>query len=722
MATIAAVMLAFPDPSSQVALITLAGVVPQFFFYPMIGSVVDGMDRRRLLWGVCLLKAPTVWAMMFLLLGDLKSDYFRTHWFILLPVIFLLSLFTVPFGPARASSIPDVVPEEETGIAASLLAVTGLVSILLGTYIGGTLADKYKPYSIIPMASGFYIIATLMLRALPDAVAVPGMKRKAANGASAAAAVDTSRGGSTAAPPAEGGKVLQFFRNNWAGLKYCLSKKGVAALIVFEASFWITAVAFYTLITWHSSLVLHLAESGRIFFFSVGLGCAGLGLFLGALTIGKFSARISPLFTYPIAYVLIGLAMHTHFGAQGAANPERALLEFSERYQTEEVLREVPEAERAGIRALAERIAGDTKSFDRARIEKLDAENMALAKGLFPFMFLLGLGGGLLLGRIDADMLAITDETMRGRVFSIKGFIFTSALMGPLFVFGFYSHFDVRWNTAHFMPPAMMLGFFAVLPLAWMLDVGIYANPKKLNMGGPLERFTFYTARFIAWCIAKVYFRIHIEGRDKVPESGPVMLVGNHGSFLDPVWLGICMKRRVQYIMHSSYYYSWAHPFFRFMICIPVDEASQIRALKEGSKALAQGICIGMFPEGTVTRTGQMSKPKMGAMFLAQRAGATVVPCAIRGNTEAFPRSAKFPKPSKVTILVGEPFKIPEDASREEVARASDKAMAEIAKMLGIEPPPSCMEDLKDRKRPKDGDDKNGGGGGASPTPVPHAS
>ncbi|MCW8131054.1 MAG: MFS transporter, partial [Planctomycetota bacterium] len=136
MAAIAAVMLAFPDPSSAIAGITLAGVIPQFFFYPMIGSVVDSFDRRRLLWCTAFIKAPVVWLMMFLLLGDLKSEYFRGHWMVLLPVVFLLSLVTVPFGPARASAIPDVVPPKENGIAASLLAVTGLVSILFGTYIG----------------------------------------------------------------------------------------------------------------------------------------------------------------------------------------------------------------------------------------------------------------------------------------------------------------------------------------------------------------------------------------------------------------------------------------------------------------------------------------------------------------------------------------------------------------------------------------------------------
>lgn len=708
MAIIMAVVKAFPDTTEHIALITLAGVLPQFFLFPLIGKLIDSVDRRRILWSICLISAVCVWFLAPLLLLDPKLAQFREHWNQSLYVVFILSTIFVAFGPARASALPDVVSGPKTGIAASVIATSGLVAILLGSVIGGYLSYKFGSLGVLPFSCGLYLAGALSMRLLPNSVAIPGTNR-----GEAAQKSDASAG--------EGaGKIGAYLRDNWEGLKYCFRTKGVIALILFETTFWLCAVSFYNICDWHAAAGLHLDVPGRQFYFSIGLGCAGIGLFLGALLIGKYCRALSPIFTYAPSYLFIGAAMWVIFNTTGHANPGRAVLEFSERYQKQEFLDELPEAEREEYRALATGIAQNKdERVDVSHVETVDKANGQLVSDMLFWLFLLGLGGGMMLGRVDADILAITEASMRGRVFSIKGFGFTGALLVPLLLFWLNKAGDTRLYVSYYVPAILMLAAAPVLVLSWMLDVGIYAHPSKLNLGGPIERATFYTARFIAWCIAKVYFRIHIEGRDKVPDEGPVMLVANHGSFLDPVWLGICMKRRVQYIMHSMYYYSWAHPFFRFMICIPVDEASQIRALKEGSKALAQGICIGMFPEGTVTRTGQMGKPKMGAMFLAQRAKATVVPCAIVGNTTAFPRSAKFPKPSKITILVGEPFKISEDASREEIARVSDKAMAEIAKMLGTEPPPSCMEDLKDRKRPKDGDGHGGEFSGASPTPIP---
>lgn len=751
MAAIVSVMLAFADSTRAIALITLIGVVPQFLLYPLIGRVVDAYDRRRLLWLSMALSVGLVFGFAPVFMLQPNSPEFAERWMACLPVIFILSTVIVPFGPARASAIPDVVSVEQTGLAASLIATTGLVAILLGSVLGGVLALYFGSLKAIPVSAGLYALSALLMSRLPDAVAVPGTQRKAQGGTGSSVEAETKpprdRGGISALPPAEG-KITAFVQGNWEGLKYSVRKKGVVALILFETTFWLCAVAFYNLCPWHAALVLQLPPDTKVLYFSLGLGCAGVGLFAGALAVGRWCRTISPLVTYPLGYFLIGFAIWSIFSSHawdvpaGGANPAGEYRRALERFVTQVYPKALPDGQRDAflaraeaqpltperLRELALELAPQLPSAEQAELERLlpeltvealrdveekpaarDRVNARLAFGLFPFLFLLGLGGGLLLGRVDADLLEITAESMRGRVFSLKAFFFTAALIVPLLVFLLDPRFDTRWDIAYFMPFGLMLMALPVLPLAWMLDVGIYANPKRLNPGGPVERAAFYTARFLSWLIAKLYFRLSIEGHEKVPTSGAVMLVANHASFLDPIWLGDSMKRRVQYMMHSSYYYSAAHPFYRFMMCIPVDQTSQIRALKEGSKALAQGICMGMFPEGTVTRTGQMGKPKLGAAFLAQRAGAVVVPCAIDGNLRAFPRQRKFPKPVKITIRVGTPFAIPKDAPREEVARLLDNAMAEIAKLINVEPPPKCADDFKDRKRGKAGEVKTNG-------------
>ena len=746
MAALVSVMRAFTDSTSALALITLTGVIPQFLLYPLIGRVVDAYDRRRLLWLSMALSVGCVFGLAPVFMLQPNSPEFAERWMACLPVIFVLSTIIVPFGPARASAIPDVVPAAQTDVAASLIAATGLVAILLGSVLGGVLAFYFGSLKAIPVSAGLYALSALLMSRLPHAVAVPGMQRKAPGGTSSAADAATKPTGDRSVLPPVEGKIAAFLHDNWVGLKYSVKTKGIVALIFFETTFWLCAVAFYNLCPWHAAMVLQLPPDTKVLYFSLGLGCAGVGLFTGALAIGRWRSTISPLVTYPVGYFLIGFAIWTIFSSHawnvqgGGANPAGEYRRALERFVTQvypkalpdgqrdaflklvndkpltpkrlhehalELLPQLPSKEREELRRLLPELTVEAQQEVEALSAPRDRVNAWYAFGLFPLLFLLGLGGGLLLGRVDADLLAITAESMRGRVFSLKAFFFTAALIIPLLVFLLDPRFDTRWDIAYFMPFGLMLLALPVLPLAWMLDVGIYANPMRLNPSGPVERAAFYSARFMSWLLAKAYFRLSIEGREKVPASGPVMLVANHASFLDPVWLGDSMKRRVQYMMHSSYYYSAAHPFYRFMMCIPVDQTSPIRALKEGSKALAQGICMGMFPEGAVTRTGQMDKPKLGAAFLAQRAGAVVVPCAIDGNLRAFPRQFKFPKPTKITIRVGTPFTIPKEASREEVARFLDDAMAEIATLLRVDPPPKCADDFKERKRGKVGEEKN---------------
>ena len=183
-AAIAAVMAVFAeDPSSPIAWITLAGVLPQLVLYPLIGKLVDSFDRRRILWGTFALKLPVIWLFVPILLQ--APGPFREHWWQLLPLVFVLSLFTVAFGPARASAIPDVVPVRHIGIAASLLAVTGLFSILVGSLLGMVIAEKsgavferatgralpgeYGPVCVIVLAALLFAAALWLLFRLPDA-------------------------------------------------------------------------------------------------------------------------------------------------------------------------------------------------------------------------------------------------------------------------------------------------------------------------------------------------------------------------------------------------------------------------------------------------------------------------------------------------------------------------------------------------------------------------
>lgn len=654
MAVIGAVQFSFPVAVNQIAAVTFVGVLAQFILYPLIGSLVDRMDRRRLLWLTCAIKIPVVLTLLPLLLR-VKTAWFAEHWTWSLLSIFALAVVAVPFGPARASAIPDVIPKPRMALAASLIAITGLAAILGGTELGTQVNASFGPLWSVPLATVLYALAVLLLRGLPDAVSVPGVARGEAQGLPA-----------PARPAGWLARVREDLRGNWSGLRYAAGTRGIPALILFETIFWLTGVCFYLLNEWHGAAVLHLPEAEKALYWGHGLGCAGIGLFLGALTMGKLCRFISPLFSYPVAVACLGAAMLQVFGARGVPSP-----------------------------------LGDAEAIQA---------NLALGYSLFPWLGLMGFGGGLLIGRIDADLLVATDESMRGRVFALKGFFFTGALMAPLILFMFPVTDATFEMLAYFLPRVLLVSIPAVAALSWFLDCGLYAGRSGGVPAQGIQELLFYRfARFLSYLICKLYFRMRMVGLEKIPATGPVVLAANHGSFLDPFWLGSGINRYVQYIMHASYYNSIAHPFFRMLMTIPVDDKSQIRALKAGAEALKEGICVAMFPEGHVSDDGKLQKPKSGALFLAQRSGAVVIPVAVIGNTRSFARWHRIPRPFQITLQVGDPFTVPKDASRKEVAELTDKVMSDLARMLGEAPPPKCADDVPDRgRRGRDGDAEAG--------------
>ena len=173
------------------------------------------------------------------------------------------------------------------------------------------------------------------------------------------------------------------------------------------------------------------------------------------------------------------------------------------------------------------------------------------------------------------------------------------------------------------------------------------------------------------------------------------MLAANHGSFIDPLLISCGTERIVQYVIYSTYYRSIAHPIFRFLRCIPLDEQDQLGALRTCVKSLKVGGCIGIFPEGRVSEDGSLSTPMRGALFLAQHSGAPVVPVALKGDYQALPRGSWLPHLVKVTPIFGTPFAVDKDLSREDIAELTDHLMVDLAHKLEVEPPARIVSEEK---------------------------
>jgi len=304
---------------------------------------------------------------------------------------------------------------------------------------------------------------------------------------------------------------------------------------------------------------------------------------------------------------------------------------------------------------------------------------------------MLGLGGGIVVGRAGADLQAAVDNEMHRRVASIKSMAIAAAILIALL-----GHTEARLGEvqlqAHMLrlPTVLFFALPLVFVLSWFIDIAIHTKNELGDIRefpGPLHRFGYHALRILARAIFKPLFGYEAVDARNVPETGGVVLAANHSSFLDPILLSCATDRLVQYVIYSSYYRSWAHPLFRFLRCIPVDEKEQVGALRAGVRSLKLGACIGIFPEGEVSADGKLHPPQRGALFLAQRSGVPVVPVGLKGDFQALPRSAWIPHRVKVTPIFGRPFAVDKELSKKGTAELTDKLMSDLAQKLDLAAP-----------------------------------
>ncbi len=164
----------------------------------------------------------------------------------------------------------------------------------------------------------------------------------------------------------------------------------------------------------------------------------------------------------------------------------------------------------------------------------------------------------------------------------------------------------------------------------------------------------FYT--FIK-SVSNAFFGLKIINRDKLIEKGPVLIVANHQSFLDPPMLGICYEEGIYYFARKTLFkgiFKWGLPLCQ---AIPIDQQNPDPAsLKQIIKLLKQGKRVLVFPEGARSPDGEIHKGMGGIGLILNKTKVPVQPLRINGAYEAFPINSKFPKLHPVTVTVGDPI------------------------------------------------------------------
>jgi 1-acyl-sn-glycerol-3-phosphate acyltransferase len=142
-------------------------------------------------------------------------------------------------------------------------------------------------------------------------------------------------------------------------------------------------------------------------------------------------------------------------------------------------------------------------------------------------------------------------------------------------------------------------------------------------------------------------FSLRTEGSRHVPRSGPVLIIANHESYLDPVAVGLAVRRRIHYLARKTLFKGLLGSFLHSVGCVPVDQEG---VAKEGIKTslglLKAGRALLVFPEGERTLSGHMLPFKPGISLLIKRAEVPIVPVGIAGAYESYPRSRLLPSPS----------------------------------------------------------------------------
>ncbi len=135
------------------------------------------------------------------------------------------------------------------------------------------------------------------------------------------------------------------------------------------------------------------------------------------------------------------------------------------------------------------------------------------------------------------------------------------------------------------------------------------------------------------------------------------MLVCNHVSFLDVFLLGIPLRRPLNYVARSTLFVSLLGAFIRSVGGFPIQrEGIGASGMKETLRRLKAGGVVALFPEGTRSPDGELGQLKPGIAALATRMGVPVVPAALAGLFESWPRTHLVPVPHPVRIHYGKPI------------------------------------------------------------------
>jgi 1-acyl-sn-glycerol-3-phosphate acyltransferase len=182
----------------------------------------------------------------------------------------------------------------------------------------------------------------------------------------------------------------------------------------------------------------------------------------------------------------------------------------------------------------------------------------------------------------------------------------------------------------------------------------------------------------------KLFFGMRSEGLARLPARGPYIIAPNHVSMLDWAFVSYFLGTLTRFVAHREYF---EQPILGFGLrvngAIAVNggrpEPTTMRILQS---ILRSGEPLILFPEGAISRNGRPGRGQPGIIHLAATTEVPIVPVAIRGAHEAFPRHRTVPRPGRVRVIFGEPLPPPPATDRPGQQDCVARLMGHIAQLL----------------------------------------
>ncbi len=210
----------------------------------------------------------------------------------------------------------------------------------------------------------------------------------------------------------------------------------------------------------------------------------------------------------------------------------------------------------------------------------------------------------------------------------------------------------------------------------------------------PGEVRLYRACRGVAVGLSRLFFPGRVVGLENIPDTGPFILAPVHRSYLDWLLVARVTRRRLRYMAKAEIWKSkLVGRIIEALGAFPVNRSGADReALERCREVLAGGEPLVMFPEGTRRSGPVVEDLREGVAYLALRSRVPVVPVGIGGSERAMPRGSTFPKPSRISLVVGSPLEAPTDEAEDggggdggsrSRARVSRRAMRELSDRIG---------------------------------------